>query len=102
MPDDLHDSIPLVRIEFEYADGTVRRLTGNAAEIWKDRMDSALFMAWIHGVQSGMELPWETVPATPEQRERYRLLTLLLARQVRLLTEQDGRVLPGLSDKETV
>ena len=53
----------LVRIEMEWEDGSIGRLSGDAAEEWHERQSGAATLAWAHGARySDDDLPqWETV-----------------------------------------
>jgi hypothetical protein len=52
-----------VRIEIEYADGSIRRLTDPAECLkWEEMVNSQATMAFVHGV-SYAPLKWEMVPS---------------------------------------
>lgn len=49
----------VVRVEIEHSDGTISRLTGDDATKWNEAVQSAITMAYVHG----MPFPtfkWET------------------------------------------
>jgi len=50
---------PIVRVEFEYADGTIQRLTGPPAEAWLEDMNNVLAVTQIRSGQPRAETyPW--------------------------------------------
>lgn len=54
----------LVRVELEWEDGSIKRLSGDAAEEWRQQQDGAAVMAYVHGMGGGQSaLPWEVVRA---------------------------------------
>ena len=56
--------IKTVRVEIEESDGTIYRLTGEAADLWQRQIDHAGSMAAVHGSQFE-RLPWEITKTTP-------------------------------------
>ena len=53
------DATSTVRVEIEESDGTIRTWTGEAAEEWKRRVNSALFMMQNHGMTVNIPSPTE-------------------------------------------
>ena len=49
-----------VRVEFEFADGSVKRLTGTAARTWMDEANGNYALADAHGFVFA-KLPWEVL-----------------------------------------
>ena len=50
---------PLVRVEFEYADGRIQRLTGEHAESWAKNVNNIITLAAIRaGSEPMTEHPW--------------------------------------------
>jgi len=61
----MSDEKKAVRIEMEFDDGTVQRLTGEQAQKWLDAANGQAVMGWAHG----MEFPqfdWEVARFTNE------------------------------------
>jgi len=55
-----HEENPCVRVEFQYQDGRVQRLTGNAANKWLSNVNGIVSAAQFRYGQSQMkEHPWE-------------------------------------------
>ncbi len=50
-----------IRVEIEYEDGNMRRLTGEAAQKWADAVQGEALFAFAHG-QRFPEFPWEILP----------------------------------------
>lgn len=50
----------VVRVEIELADGTVKRLVGEAAARWEAECNKAVVSAYIHGVKLP-DFPWEVL-----------------------------------------
>lgn len=56
----MSDHGKIIRVEMAYADGAVQRLTGKAAELWLEEVDSIIIQAHIRYSQSPMsEHLWE-------------------------------------------
>lgn len=53
----------LVRVELEWEDGSIKCLSGDAAEEWHQQQSGAATMAWVHGARYTDGLRWETVRA---------------------------------------
>lgn len=59
---------PLVRVEMEYADGTIQRLTGPPAEAWLEDVNSVIALASIrYGSPPLDKYPWEWTDKKTEQ-----------------------------------
>lgn len=54
----MSDQPKTVRVEIELEDGTVRRLTGEAAQKWSERVASEGMLSMVHGY-SFEALPWQ-------------------------------------------
>ena len=55
----------LERVAFFFKDGTVRFAEGLDAENWRERIDSALALAFVHGGSGQDETDWkELAPGT--------------------------------------
>ena len=50
----------LVKVELEYADGEINRLTGKDAEEWLSQVNSWAGLAYAHGF-SGKLFKWEVI-----------------------------------------
>jgi len=52
----------LIRVELEYDDGSIKRLTGDNAHKWNEQVSNASMMAYIHGSRFEL-LSWEETRA---------------------------------------
>lgn len=50
----------LVRVEMEFDDGKVQRLSGDVAEEWLQRVNGFVTLAWVHG-SNFPEFKWEEI-----------------------------------------
>lgn len=51
---------PCVRVELRYEDGSIERLTGEAAEQWLQKMNGLVGLHYVrYGVSPMPEFPWE-------------------------------------------
>lgn len=54
------DKSPMVRVEFEYADGTIQRLVGPPAEQWLDEINAVITFTQVRcGQRQISDFPWE-------------------------------------------
>jgi len=54
-----HES-PIIKVEFEYADGRVQRLTGTPAQAWLEEVNNIIAQAHIRYSRAPMsEFDWE-------------------------------------------
>lgn len=65
------DQSPIVRVEFEYADGSIQRLTGPPAEAWLEDVNNVIAAAHIRYSRSQMgDYPWEWTDRVSEDRKK--------------------------------
>ena len=63
----MSDHGKIVRVEMEYADGAIQRLTGPPAEAWLEDINNVLAAAQIRYGQSQIETyPWQWTPKKPD------------------------------------
>lgn len=65
---------PIVRVELEYADGSIQRLVGPPAEAWLEDVNNVVAAAHIRYSRSQMgEYPWEhLMRPLNETRDRFK------------------------------
>ena len=51
--------VQLVRVEMEFADGKIQRLTGEAAQVWLKDVNGMVDLGRAHGMHL-KEHPWES------------------------------------------
>jgi hypothetical protein len=67
---------PIVRVEFEYADGRIQTLSGPPAEQWLEEINSVVAFTQIRcGQQQISDFPWKwstkTSPPPPPPRDTF-------------------------------
>lgn len=61
------DKPKLIRLEFEYDDGSIQRLTGEEAHRWFREANAAVTISTIHGAPFPGDFQWEWVRKPNEQ-----------------------------------
>lgn len=65
------DKAPIVRVEFEYADGSIQRLTGPPAEAWLEDVNNVIALTHIRYSRSPIEeYPWEWSKRATEKKKK--------------------------------
>jgi len=59
------DKSPIVRVEFEYADGSIQRLSGPPAEAWLEDVNNVMATWQLRYGQRGEIYPWEHFTKRP-------------------------------------